>query len=457
MKSKTLILSFCAALLAVALNAAEKPNIVFMLADDLGYNDVGFAGGKEIKTPNLDKLAAAGTILKQFYVQPVCTPTRAAFMTGRYPMRYGLQVGVIRPWATYGLPLQEQFLPEALRSGGYSTIILGKWHLGSFEKAYWPIQRGFDHHYGHLFGAIDYFTHERDGQLDWYRDGEKLKEEGYSTHLIAKEAERVIQAQPKDKPLFLYVPFNAVHGPYEVPDKYKEPYKNLPGPRRTYAGMVAAMDEAIGKIVAAIDSTGRRQNTLFVFSSDNGGPSPGKITDNTPFRAGKGTLYEGGVRVCAFATWDGHIKPGKTVNEPIHMVDWYPTLLKVTGTSVKQKSPLDGLDVWSTITEGKKSPHDAIVFNATPYNGAIRVGDWKLVLGGNHSEVDGEAPEAKVSKKNAKGSNGNENDKAELYNLRDDPSETKNLVDANPAKVKELRAKYDSLAKQAATPLNLAK
>ena len=272
--------------------SADKPDIVFIVADDLGYNDVGFAGGKEIKTPNLDKLAASGTVLKQFYVQPVCSPTRAALMTGRYPMRYGMQVGVIRPWAKYGLSLDEQMLPEGLHSAGYTTVIVGKWHLGSFDKAYYPTARGFDHFYGHLFGAIDYFTHIRDEKLDWYRDNEPLKEEGYSTHLVANEAERVIKAQPKNKPLFLYVPFNAVHSPHQVPDSYKEPYKNLPEPRQTYAGMLAAMDEAVGKIVAAIDSTGRRENTLFVFTSDNGGPAPGKVTDNTPYRAGNGTLFE---------------------------------------------------------------------------------------------------------------------------------------------------------------------
>src|SRR4051812_22749758 len=329
-------------------NLAEpsKPDIVFILADDLGYNDVGFTGGKQIKTPNLDQLAAAGTVLKQFYVQPVCTPTRAALMTGRYPMRYGLQVGVIIPTADYGLPLEEQMLPTALRVASYSTNILGKWHLGSFDNAYWPTARGFDHHYGQLFGAIDYFTHIRDGKLDWHRDGQLLKEEGYTTHLLAAEAVRVIHSQPKEKPLFLYLPFNAVHGPFGAPEKYKEPYRGLKGQRRTYAGMVAAMDEAVGKVVQAIEETGRRKNTLFIFSSDNGGPAPGRITDNGIFRAGKGTLYEGGVRVCAFVTWDGRIKPGNHVDEPMHMVDWYPTLLKLTSAHVEQKLPLDGRDIW---------------------------------------------------------------------------------------------------------------
>src|SRR3954466_7610785 len=239
MKSRTVLKILALSVLILTTSAENavakvaKPDIVYILADDLGYNDVGFTGGKEIKTPAIDKLAAAGTVLNQFYVQPVCTPTRAALMTGRYPMRYGLQVGVIITTAEYGLALEEQTIPTALRDAGYSTIILGKWHLGEFDKAYWPTARGFDHHYGQLFGAIDYFTHIRDGKLDWHRDGQLLKEEGYTTHLLASEAVRVIHSQPKDKPLFLYLPFNAVHGPFEAPEKYKEPYRELKGQRRT--------------------------------------------------------------------------------------------------------------------------------------------------------------------------------------------------------------------------------
>src|SRR6185295_13460945 len=291
-----------------------------ILSDDQGSYDVSWRGS-EIKTPNLDALAASGAKLEQFYVQPVCSPTRASLMTGRYPMRYGLQVGVIRPWADYGLPLEERILPQALREVGYTTVICGKWHLGSFDKAYMPHARGFDHSYGHLFGALDYFTHVRDGKDDWYRDDVPFKEEGYSTHLIANEAARLVKAQPKDKPLFLYVPFNAVHAPHQVPDKYKEPYKSLPEPRQTYAGMVVAMDEAVGKILGALEETGRRKNALIFFSSDNGGPQPGKVTSNGPLRAGKGTVYEGGVQVVACAAWAGHIKPGSTVKTPMHMTD----------------------------------------------------------------------------------------------------------------------------------------
>jgi arylsulfatase A-like enzyme len=438
--------------LCSGVGAVEKPNIVFILVDDLGSHDVSWRGS-EIKTPNLDKLAKAGARLENFYVQPVCSPTRAALMTGRYPMRYGLQVGVIRPWAKYGLSLEERMLPEALREVGYTTAICGKWHLGSFDKKYWPNARGFDHWYGHLFGAIDYNTHVRDGEFDWYRNSVTNHDKGYSTHLIGGEAAKLIRDQPKDKPLFLYIPFNAVHSPHQVPEKYKEPYKNLAEPRRTYAGMVAAMDEAVGQIVAAIDETGRRKNTLFIFSSDNGGPAPGKVTSNGPLRAAKGTVYEGGVRTCAFATWENRIKAGNAVDGLAHMVDWYPTLLKLTGASLKQKLPLDGLDIWPMIAEGKSSPRREILCNLTPKGGALRVGDWKIVIDSaardaNEEKSVGEA-KAKKKKRETKSEG-----KIELFNLAKDPSEKENLAEKNSQKVKELRARYEVLAKQAVTPKN---
>lgn len=439
-----------AALYRVA--ATAKPDIVVFLADDLGSYDVGWRGS-EIKTPNLDKLAASGAKLEQFYVQPVCSPTRAALMTGRYPMRYGLQVGVIRPWANYGLPLEERLLPQALHDAGYTTAICGKWHLGSFDQAYFPHARGFDHSYGHLFGALDYFTHTRDGKADWYRDDVPLKEEGYSTHLIAREAVRLIKAQPKEKPLFLYVPFNAVHAPHQVPDKYKAPYKNLPDPRRTYAGMVAAMDEAIGQILGSLDETGRRQNAFIFFSSDNGGPNPRRVTSNGPLRAGKGTLYEGGVRVVACAAWERHIKPGSAVTSPLHVTDLFPTLLKLAGASLEQKLPLDGVDVLACLTEGKPSPHTEILLNSTPNKGAIRVGDWKLVVNAAAADpADDEAPQQNARpRRRAKA----DADKMELYDLATDVSEKTDLSAKQPEKLKELRQRYDALARQAVQPKNV--
>jgi arylsulfatase A-like enzyme len=433
-------------LLALAVNAPgfaeERPNVVFLLADDLGREDCGFMGGKQIKTPHIDKLASAGTKLDAFYVQPVCSPTRAAFMTGRYPMRHGLQVGVVRPWAQYGLPLDEQTLPQALKSAGYATAIVGKWHLGHHAPEYLPTRRGFDHQYGHYNGALDYFTHVRDGGFDWHRDDKECRDEGYSTHLIARDAAQFVKDTAGKKPFFLYVPFNAVHAPHQVPDEYMAPYGELKGERRKYAGMLAAMDEAVGQIVKAVEDAGVRKNTLFVFSSDNGGPQPGVVTDNGKYRAGKGTLYEGGVRVAAFATWDGRINAGATVNEPLHMVDWYPTLVKLCGAKVEQKLTLDGLDIWPTLTEGKPAPHDVILLNTTPNTGAVRAGDWKLVKTGA-DDPDGDP----VPKKKGKDKDG-----IELFNLKDDPYEKTDLSDKHPERVKALQAMLGAFAKQAVPP-----
>jgi arylsulfatase A-like enzyme len=273
---------------------------VLIVADDMGFADVGFNGCTDIKTPNIDRLAASGVRLDQFYVQPLCSPTRAALMTGRYPMRHGLQVGVVRPGAGYGLPLQERTLAQALHDAGYETAVTGKWHLGHFEPEYLPTRRGFDHQYGHYNGQIDYNTHIRDGGFDWHRDDTVNRDAGYSTHLIAAEAVKRINERDASKPLFLYVPFNAVHAPHQVPPKYTEPYANLKEPRRTYAGMVAAMDEAVGDILAALDRKGMRKDTLIVFSSDNGGPAPGRVTSN-----GSGTARRSKAGACSCAVTTG--------------------------------------------------------------------------------------------------------------------------------------------------------
>jgi arylsulfatase A-like enzyme len=422
-----------------AINAAEpaRPNILYILADDMGYADPGFMGCRDIKTPHLDKLAHAGTILKSFYVQPVCSPTRAALMTGRYAVRTGVYT-VVAPNAPWGLKLEERTLAQALRDAGYETAIAGKWHLGEFQEGYRPTNRGFDHQYGLWFGNVDYFTHKRGDQLDWHRNDQPCDDQGYSTHLLAKEACRVIREKQPDKPLFLYLPFNAVHGPWQVPDEYLKPYANIKGTRRTYAGMCAAMDEAVGQVLAALDEKNIRDNTLIIFSSDNGGNGVGK---NRPLRAGKSTIYEGGVRVCACVNWPGRIPAGAVINEPLHAVDWFPTLVKLAGGSLDQKLPLDGLDIWPVLTQGAKSPHDALLLCGTvPQRVAIRAGDWKLLLNAKEKDAE-EAP--------ADEPGGN---KVELYNLATDIGEQKNLAVEQPEKVKELRAKLDAMMKTAVAP-----
>lgn len=438
-------------------DSPPRPNIVYILADDLGWADVGFHGEagevperERIRTPRLDRLAASGARLEQFYVQSLCSPTRTALLTGKYPLRLGLHVGVVRPWAQYGLPLEERLLPQALRDAGYETAIVGKWHLGHFDPAYLPTRRGFVHQYGHYNGAIDYVTHERDGGLDWHRNDRALREEGYSTHLLAQEAVRRISQRDPTKPLFLYVPFNAVHAPHQVPDAYKVDYAHLPEPRRTYAGMVAALDEAVGRIVDQIESSGITDQTLIVFHSDNGGPNPGQVTHNGKLRAGKGTLYEGGVRVPAVAAWPRHIQPGTVVNQPLHVVDWYPTLLRLAGAKVESPESRDGRDAWATIASGQSSPHSEIVLNATPTAGAIRVGSWKLVVNGDREHREGREPGSNDADR--AGSSAPREERIELFDLASDPFEQTNLADRHPEQLSELRKRYQVFVKQAIAP-----
>src|SRR5262245_19427623 len=261
-KVTSLLASLCFLLFNSSVPAADRPNIVFLLADDLGWSDVGFHGS-EIKTPNIDKLASGGAKLEAFYVQPVCSPTRAALMTGRYPMRHGLQVGVVRPWAQYGLPLEERTLPQELAEAGYFTAICGKWHLGHFQKAYLPTARGFSHQYGHYNGALDYFTHIRDGGFDWHRNDQVCRDEGYTTELLGSEAVKLIEEHGGKQPLFLYVPFNAPHSPLQAKQEYLDRYASIEAPqRRKYAAMVSCVDDQIGKIAAALEKKGLAKNTL---------------------------------------------------------------------------------------------------------------------------------------------------------------------------------------------------
>jgi arylsulfatase A-like enzyme len=425
--------------------ADNKPNIVHIVADDLGWKDVGFNGATDIKTPNIDKLAATGAKLTQFYVQPMCTPTRAALMTGRYPFRYGVQTIVIPTAASYGLDTTEWLMPQCLKEAGYKTAIIGKWHLGHADKKYWPKQRGFDYQYGAMIGELDYFTHEEHGVLNWFRDNKPVREKGYTTQLIGEDAVKYINAQDPNKPFYLYLTFNAPHTPYQAPQEYIDRYKDIQEPtRRTYAATVTCMDDEIGRVVAAIDRKGLRDNTLIIFHSDNGGTKSKMFTgqmadvskiqipcDNGPYRDGKGMLYEGGTLVCALANWPGHIKPGSTVDGMIHVVDMYPTLAKLAGASTAKCKPLNGMDVWQTISEGKPSPRTEVVYNIEPFRAAIRQGDWKLVW-------------RTILPSNV-----------ELFNLAEDPYEKNNVADANSDKVAAFQQRLETLSKEAAKPLAL--
>ena len=427
---------------ARAAGSPGKPNIVYILADDLGWKDVGFHGS-EIATPNIDRLAAGGARLEQFYAQPMCTPTRAALLTGRYPLRYGLQTVVIPSNGTYGLATDEWLLPEALGQAGYATAIVGKWHLGHAKREYWPRQRGFDYQYGPLLGEIDYFTHSAHGTRDWFRNGERVTEDGYVTTLLGDDAVRLIRAHDTAKPLFLYLAFTAPHSPYQAPQEYLDRYASIADPsRRAYAAMITAMDDQIGRVLAALDERGMRQDTIVVFHSDNGGTRSAKFTgeadmskatipcDNGPWRDGKGTLYEGGTRVVSLIDWPGHIEPGTVVDEVIHVVDMYPTLVRIAGAKPGDK-PLDGVDAWPAIAAGKPSARTEVVYNVEPFMAGIRQGNWKLVW--------------KPSLPSQR----------ELFDLASDPGETRNVAAEHPEVVARLEERVQQLSRESTPPLLL--
>jgi len=427
---------------AEAQSAPPRPHIVYIVADDLGWKDVGFHGS-DIKTPNIDKLAQDGARLEQFYVQPMCTPTRAALMTGRYPFRYGLQTLVIPTPSKYGLPTDERLLPQALKEAGYKTVMVGKWHLGHADRKFWPRQRGFDYHYGSMVGEVDYFTHSSANLRDWFRDDRPVNEKGYVTQLWGADAVAQVNAHDPRTPLFLYLAFTAPHSPYQAPAEYLDKYRNIEDPtRRAYAAMITCMDDEIGKLVAALEKRKMRENTLIVFMSDNGGNQTALLAgdadvsklklpaDNGPYRGGKGMLYEGGTRVAALANWPGHIKPGD-VKGMVHVVDMFPTLAGLAGAKLTGGKPLDGLDVWPTLSAGSPSPRQEIVYNIEPFRGGLREGDWKLIWRTL-------LPSAK-----------------ELYNISEDPSEKTNLADGNPQKVAELQNRIEQLAKESAKSLFL--
>ncbi len=432
---------------APALAAATRPNIVFIMADDLGNADLGYRGG-QVQTPHIDALAKEGVRLESFYGEPVCTPSRAALMTGRYPMRYGLQTLVIFPSHTYGLPLDERTLPQALHDAGYRTLMTGKWHLGHADRRFWPQNRGFDHFYGNVMGEVDYFTRERGGIIDWQRNGEFLKEDGYYTTLIGDEAVKLIQQQDGKQPFFLYFASLAPHAPYQAPQEYLDRYASIEDPqRRAYAAMITTLDDQVGRIVAALDEKGLREDTIIVFSSDNGGATSGLFAQgakspeeraheegglgqgakapasNAPFQGGKGSLHEGGVRVPAFVNWPARLEP-RVVETPLHMVDVMPTLLALAGAKASPDHPLDGKDLWPTLAKGAASPNEDILINVEAFRGAVRKGQWKLV---------------KVALLPGR---------TELYDLSKDPGEQHDVAAQHPDVVKDLESRLLAYAKQ---------
>ena len=371
------LLAVCLASSAVRpARAADKPNVVVFLSDDMGWGQLGFQGGTRVPTPNVDRLARDGASLTQFYVHSVCTPTRSALLTGRYPVRTGTEER-FHGNDTAGMLTDERTLADALRAAGYATAVFGKWHLGEWQKKHLPMQRGFDRQYGFYSAVIDSFAKTRGGIYDWHRDEQPVDEPGYTTFLIADEFRRVLDRHDAAKPFFYYVPFNAVHGPHGAPPEYVEKHK---GDRQL--AMLECMDVAVGRMVDALRGKGVLDRTLVIFFNDNGGP---RRAPNDPYRGLKGTTYEGGVRVPCAMRWPGRIAPGTVVDQMVHVTDLYPTLIKLAGGSVDQPLPLDGMDVWPTIARGEPSPRREVVYNVPGAYGAemgdpaIRLGDFKLV------------------------------------------------------------------------------
>lgn len=420
----------------------ESPNIVIILADDLGWADVGYHGGT-ISTPSIDRLAREGVRLENFHACPLCSPTRAGLMTGRWPIRYGMGEAVITPWRRYGLPTTERTLADLVAKAGYERrAVIGKWHLGHYRTKYLPLNRGFTHFYGHYNGAFDYFTHKREGQPDWHRNFETCRDEGYSTDLIGGEAVRFIQESHSAEPFFLYVPFNAPHLPLQAKEQDIAKYGRIENEKkRIYAAMVDSMDQAIGRILDAVDAKGIAENTFVLFFSDNGGTSYG---DNKPWRGGKGSVYEGGVRVPAVVRWPAGISGGRSIDAMMGYIDVYPTVKRIAGIRGPDPNPLDGLDMLDVIRGRVEAPRHgwfSYIAQGNPDKTAVCDGKWKLVvLGGSVLDI--------TLDQAARSANSRMKPSVELFNLDGDPGEQINLVAERPdiaAKLLESLKEFRSL------------
>lgn len=398
------LLLLTAGLLGSAAGAPQKPNILFVVIDDLGFNDVGFRS-HEIRTPTVDNLAKNGVILDQYYVQDVCSPSRATFMTGRFAMHHGI-VDWIPPASTYGLPLNETTMADKLKEAGYATHAVGKWHLGFYRKEMTPTFRGFDSFYGFYSGGEDYFTHMTSGKYDFRRDPSPRCGPGcseiaadaaglYSTTLFSEEAVRVVKAHPKETPLFLYLAYQAVHAPAEVPQQYMDAYNTTIADRmrRKFAGMLSCMDEGLANVTTALTERGMMDNTLVVFTTDNGGPvdtGDGVGARNFPLRGGKHSIWEGGTRGTAVISGKMLKKTGYTFTHLMHGADWLPTLAEVAGVDVSSiPLPLDGVSQWKAINSGNEyaKQRTGFVYGNSTNNCEWTAPDTELeaLVGNNHA------------------------------------------------------------------------
>ncbi|XP_061879098.1 arylsulfatase I-like [Entelurus aequoreus] len=350
---------------------SKQPHIIFILIDDQGFNDIGYHN-PAIQTPTLDKLAAEGVKLENYYVQPICTPSRSQLLTGRYQIHTGLQHSIIRPRQPSCLPLHMDTLPERLRQAGYATHMVGKWHLGFYRKACLPTRKGFDTFFGSLTGSVDYYSYGScDGPgLCGYdlHDNEDVawgQEGKYSTTLFTQRARKILERHdPNERPLFLLLSLQAVHTPLQPPKSYIYPYRHMANvARRKFAAMVSTVDEAVRNVTYALRKYGFYRNSVIVYSTDNGA-QPFTGGSNWPLRGRKGTYWEGGVRGVAFVHSPLLRRRRRVSKALLHITDWFPTLVGLAGGNISQS--LDGYDVWSAISEGKESPRQEILLNIDP-------------------------------------------------------------------------------------------
>jgi arylsulfatase A-like enzyme len=398
----------CLALVPRAEAQQAKPNVVVIVADDLGWNDIGTRNPK-IVTPNLVKLAKDGVELQRFYAYPVCSPARAALLTGVLPRRLGL-VNIIMPGQA-GITKANPTLPAKLKTAGYATSLIGKWHLGNQNP---PAAVGFDHFYGFLSAELDYFKHtDKRGKPDWQRDGKQIEESGYTTYLFADEASKQIRNRDKAKPFFIEVAFNAPHIDLAAPEDLIAKHKS----DGLYGAVVEGLDIGIGRILTTLDEQGLRDNTLVIFVSDNGAPRP--TGSNAPLRGYKASVDEGGIRTPAIVRWPKHVPAGVKLEQPIAIIDLFPTIAAATNLPLTADLKIDGINQWPALASGNPLPRPA--FLVASMDIALYDGDWKLVETNSGQRT--------------------------LYNLKADISETKDLLAAQPELAAKLGAQLDSLKK----------
>ncbi len=429
---------------------SRKPNIVVIIADDLGSADLGFRGSP-IATPNLDRMAREGVVLNQHYTYSVCTPTRAAFFTGRYATRFGVDT----PFNTQVFPFGTETLASALKSVGYRTGISGKWHLGS-KPAWGPIQYGFDHQYGALTGGVGPYCHTYENGKGpfgrtWHRNHEYIEEEGHITDLFTSEGVRFIE-ENRNRPFLLCMTHAAPHIPLDEPQNWLDSNPRIQDPaRKLYAAAVTHLDHGIGKILETLERLDLEDKTLVLFFSDNGAHPPDGNTreypgvypnlriggSNLPLRGGKSSLHEGGIRMPAITWWPGTLKARQS-DALVHVVDWMPTLAGLAGYECSDELKWDGINIWSAVSNGESLESRGLYWRvyhpSTGSVSAVRKGDWKLLVHQGDEPRDpaiGKSNWTRYPKVEPDGVR-------ELFNLAKDPNETNNLAAKRPRKVAEL-------------------